>query len=91
MIESLYSVLEHYENKYIEFQNSNWGKKLGIDDFQESDETLVIELNELLQKVETDMTIFFRLLSHLEARLWKGLLKHFMIAKISQQRNGTIG
>lgn len=65
-VESLYSVLEHYENKYIEFQNSNWASKLGIDDFQESDETLVIELNDLLQKVETDMTIFFRLLSHLE-------------------------
>ena len=76
-VESLYSVLEHYENKYIEFQNSNWGKKLGIDDFQEADETLVIELNELLQKVETDMTIFFRLLSHLESPTLEGITQAF--------------
>ena len=76
-VESLYSVLEHYENKYIEFQNSNWGKKLGIGDFQESDETLVIELNELLQKVETDMTIFFRLLSHLESPTLEGITQAF--------------
>ena len=76
-VESLYSVLEHYENKYIEFQNSNWGNKLGIDDFQESDETLVIELNELLQKVETDMTIFFRLLSHLESPTVRGITQAF--------------
>lgn len=76
-VESLYSVLEHYEHKYIEFQNSNWGKKLGIDDFQESDETLVIELNDLLQKVETDMTIFFRLLSHLESPTVEGFTQAF--------------
>ena len=76
-VESLYSVLEHYENKYIEFQNSNWGKKLGIDDFQEADETLVIELNDLLQKVETDMTIFFRLLSHLGSPTLEGITQAF--------------
>ena len=76
-VESLYSVLEHYENKYIEFQNSNWANKLGIDDFQESDETLVIELNDLLQKVETDMTIFFRLLSHLESPTVEGFTQAF--------------
>ena len=76
-VESLYSVLEHYENKYIEFQNSNWGNKLGIDEFQESDETLVIELNDLLQKVETDMTIFFRLLSHIESPTVEGITLAF--------------
>ena len=66
-VQSLYPVLEHFERKYIEFQNSMWGQKLGIDDFQESDEALVIELDGLLQKVETDMTLFFRLLSNIEA------------------------
>ena len=65
-VQSLYPVLEHFERKYIEFQNSMWGQKLGIDDFQESDEALVIELDGLLQKVETDMTIFFRMLSTIE-------------------------
>ena len=41
-------------------------KKLGIDDFQEEDEAMIVELNKLLQEAETDMTIFFRLLSHIQ-------------------------
>ncbi len=65
-VQSLYSVLEHFENKYIEFQNSMWSEKLGIDDFKESDEAMIIELDSMLQKVETDMTIFFRILSHIK-------------------------
>jgi uncharacterized protein YdiU (UPF0061 family) len=65
-VQSLYSVLEHFENKYIEYQNSMWSEKLGIDDFKESDEAMIIELDSMLQKVETDMTIFFRILSHVE-------------------------
>ena len=65
-VELLYSVLEHYDTKYVESQNSMWSSKLGIDDFSESDESLVVELNSILQEVETDMTIFFRLLSSLE-------------------------
>ena len=65
-VQSLYTVLEHFENKYIEFQNSMWSEKLGIDDFKESDEAMIIELDSMLQKVETDMTIFFRILSHTE-------------------------
>lgn len=65
-VQSLYSVLEHFENKYIQFQNSMWSEKLGIDDFKESDEAMIIELDSILQKVETDMTIFFRMLSHIE-------------------------
>ena len=64
-VQLLYSVLEHYENQYIEHQNS-MGQKIGIDNFAEADEALVIELDGLLQKVETDMTIFFRLLSTIE-------------------------
>ena len=65
-VQSLYSVLEHFENKYIEFQNSMWSEKLGIDDFKDSDEAMIIELDSMLQKVETDMTIFFRILSDIE-------------------------
>ncbi len=65
-VQSLYSVLEHFENKYIEFQNSMWSEKLGIDDFKDSDEAMIIELDSMLQKVETDMTIFFRILSHIK-------------------------
>ena len=43
-----------------------WSEKLGIDDFKESDEAMIIELDSMLQKVETDMTIFLEYLSHIE-------------------------
>jgi uncharacterized protein YdiU (UPF0061 family) len=43
-----------------------WAAKLGITEFVESDNELVSELNVLLQKVETDMTIFFRELCQIE-------------------------
>ena len=31
-----------------------WSEKLGIDDFKESDEAMIVELDSMLQKVETD-------------------------------------
>ena len=62
-VELLYNVLENYDAKYVESQNSMWSNKLGIEDFSENDESLIVELNAILQEVETDMTIFFRLLS----------------------------
>tara|TARA_B100000459_G_C8473583_1_gene155430 strand:- start:139 stop:612 length:474 start_codon:yes stop_codon:yes gene_type:complete len=40
-----------------------WANKLGLGDFVQEDEALVTELVSIMQKVETDMTIFFRLLS----------------------------
>ena len=40
-----------------------WVDKLGLGEFTESDEDLIAELVLILQSVETDMTIFFRLLS----------------------------
>ena len=63
-VELLYQVLERYNQYYSELQNSMWLEKLGMENLQESDETLVDELTSLLQQVETDMTIFFRLLSN---------------------------
>ena len=65
-VELLYQVLERYNQYYSELQNSMWLEKLGMENLQESDETLVDELTSLLQQVETDMTIFFRLLSAVE-------------------------
>ena len=47
-------------------QNSMWVRKLGLASFGEEDVELVRELNSLLQLVETDMTIFFRILSEIE-------------------------
>ena len=58
----LHEALGAYTEVFTELQNEMWVKKLGLDSFQESDETLIVELNALLQEVETDMTIFFRLL-----------------------------
>ena len=66
-VELLYKVLEKYDTKYVESQNLMWSNKLGIDDFSEKDEPLIVELNSVLQEVETDMTIFFRLLSSIES------------------------
>ena len=39
------------------------GKQTGLGEFTQSDEELIVELVSNLQSVETDMTIFFRLLS----------------------------
>ena len=65
-VQLLYQVLENYDSYYVNYQNEMWAKKLGIDDFQEEDEAMIVELNKLLQEAETDMTIFFRLLSHIQ-------------------------
>ena len=43
-----------------------WSQKLGLDEFRKADEALVKELTSILSKVETDMTIFFRLLSEID-------------------------
>jgi uncharacterized protein YdiU (UPF0061 family) len=62
----LHEALEAYSQSYGELQNQMWAGKLGLGSFIESDEELIVELNALLQEVETDMTIFFRLLCSIE-------------------------
>ena len=64
--ERLYECLETYYTAYEEQNNAFWADKLGLDEFQDEDETLVTQLTSNLQLVETDMTIFFRLLSTME-------------------------
>ena len=64
--ELLHDVLEGYTNAYSKFQNEMWASKLGLDEFRSEDESLIRDLNELLQRVETDMTLFFRLLSSIQ-------------------------
>jgi len=56
----LNEALDFYISTYDEQNDIMWAAKLGIGDFEEADGDLVRELNLLLQKVETDMTIFFR-------------------------------
>jgi uncharacterized protein YdiU (UPF0061 family) len=64
--ESLHQVLDAYIGALDEHNNSMWVTKLGLDVFTASDEPLIRDLNALLQEVETDMTIFFRLLCSIE-------------------------
>jgi len=59
----LNQALDYYYESYQKYINEMWADKLGLDQFKIGDNELIIELVRLLQIVETDMTIFFRLLS----------------------------
>ena len=59
----LYAALDFYEKSFTKYNNSMWADKLGLGEFAESVEDMITELVSILQSVETDMTIFFRLLS----------------------------
>lgn len=75
--ELLHEVLDRYTDSYSTFQTEMWASKLGLDEFKNEDESLIRDLNELLQLVETDMTIFFRLLSSLQEPSVKSLSDAF--------------
>jgi uncharacterized protein YdiU (UPF0061 family) len=62
----LHQALDFYYQSYLKYSNSMWAEKLGLDIFNIDDDELIIELIRLLQMVETDMTIFFRLLSSIK-------------------------
>lgn len=64
--ERLHEVLETYTSKFEQLHNTMWANKLGLDLWNDGDEALIRDLNALLQRVETDMTIFFRLLCFIE-------------------------
>ncbi|MDE0535192.1 protein adenylyltransferase SelO [Tenacibaculum sp. L6] len=61
--EPLEAVLEYYQEKFPEKYMQMMRDKLGLFSSKESDGKLVSDLEEVLQKTETDMTIFFRLLA----------------------------
>ena len=73
----LHDVLDAYTNAYSTYQNKMWAMKLGLDEFRTDDESLIRDLNELLQRVETDMTIFFRLLSSIQEPTIQSLVDAF--------------
>ena len=62
----LHKVLDYYYETYQNYNNQMWAEKLGLDVFNTGDDKLITELTALLQSVETDMTIFFRLLSSIK-------------------------
>ena len=59
-------VLDFYFESYQKYSNDMWSEKLGLDQFIIGDDELIIELVRILQIIETDMTIFFRLLSSIK-------------------------
>jgi len=61
--EKLHEAIEFYFEAYKQHNSRMWTRKLGLGDFSPGDERLVTELTSILQRVETDMTVFFRLLS----------------------------
>jgi uncharacterized protein YdiU (UPF0061 family) len=73
----LESVLDHYGEVFNTHHNTMWVQKLGLDAWADEDQVLIVELNSVLQTIEIDMTIFFRLLSGLEQPNAGGLAHAF--------------
>ena len=61
--EMLYDALEFYDSSFQKHNDLMWARKLGFEELVPGDEELVRDLTTILQSVETDMTIFFRILS----------------------------
>ena len=67
-VEPLQTALDRYPEEYNSAWQEMMAQKLGLDAFdRETDAELVSELLEILQFIETDMTIFFRKLAELSA------------------------
>lgn len=64
--EPLREILNNYLHSYTQKWQLMRAKKLGLSEYQEDDEKLHLELHNILQLVETDMTIFYRQLAHVD-------------------------
>ncbi len=62
----LQEILDGYKGKYQPKYLSMMRSKLGLQTGKPEDETLIDELEKLLQVIETDMTIFFRNLANIK-------------------------
>lgn len=67
-VEPLQDGLNTYRRVYAEQWQTDMANKLGLKSFKESDVDLVDELHRVLQLVETDMTIFYRLLADFDSQ-----------------------
>jgi uncharacterized protein YdiU (UPF0061 family) len=65
-VEPLQEALQFYRDEYDRCWRRDMARKLGFSSFQESDQALIESLYKAMASVETDMTIFFRLLAELE-------------------------
>ena len=64
--ERLEHILQNFQQKYVHAWRAMMAEKLGFSDYNAGDERLFSRLEKLLAEVETDMTIFYRLLSSIE-------------------------
>jgi serine/tyrosine/threonine adenylyltransferase len=67
-VEPLQNSLQMYRDEYAGAWQRDMANKLGLNEYRESDVDLIDQLHLALQTVETDMTIFFRLLSNFDAQ-----------------------
>ena len=61
--EELIDALKQYEPEYLKQYRQIMAEKLGLEEYQPEDESLINQLMELLQRNNVDYTIFFRSLS----------------------------
>ncbi len=73
----LNGILGSYHESYKRHSSMMWAEKLGLGVFEEEDGELVTELTSILQMTETDMTIFFRMLSSVDGPNVETLLPAF--------------
>ena len=66
--EDLERILHEYETLYEQDYLAMMRKKLGLFETMASDQELIYQLSQALQYIETDYTIFFRLLSQVNAK-----------------------
>jgi uncharacterized protein YdiU (UPF0061 family) len=66
-LDELQSIYDGYTKTYLRISNEMTAQKLGFKNYQaETDDALVLELQQILPLVETDMTIFYRALANIE-------------------------
>ncbi|CAM3922830.1 Uncharacterized conserved protein YdiU, UPF0061 family [Pedobacter westerhofensis] len=77
--EELSAALEDFKIIYLEKYYAMMGKKLGLDEVQEDDHQLIDDLEETLDRIKPDMTIFFQLLISLPAapQNAESIMQHF--------------
>ena len=66
--EDLEAILDQYHTTYLKKYVQMMTTKLGLSQVKEGDKELVLDLEQVLMLAETDMTIFFRLLSNFDAK-----------------------
>lgn len=68
-VEPLQQGLDSFRQTYAQQWQTDMANKLGLQQFNTGDDALVDALHTALQLVETDMTIFYRLLADFDARV----------------------